>query len=218
MFSNRSPSGSFWSCPPAHLFSTKVAHASQALLEPISGAHACCSFHFSQFLRRFDPPDLSKMAGDKGRSAASAPPPSGLSSQSRWAAERNLERRLAPVCVAEAGALGIPEGLRAEEEEARRGMWRAGMAAGEGLPQMLRAVREQVQQAAARRPQVLFRDWDGGQDPPGPTLVWVGMGIAESALRSDFALAALGSSAAGAAGLPADRRRTPSKAWGLQLP
>ncbi|XP_026527131.1 pyridoxal phosphate homeostasis protein isoform X2 [Notechis scutatus] len=34
-------------------------------------------------------------------------------------------------------------------------MWRAGMAAGEGLPQMLRAVREQVQQAAARRPQTL---------------------------------------------------------------
>uniref|UniRef100_T1DLS6 Pyridoxal phosphate homeostasis protein n=1 Tax=Crotalus horridus TaxID=35024 RepID=T1DLS6_CROHD len=34
-------------------------------------------------------------------------------------------------------------------------MWRTGMAAGEGLPQMLRAVREQVQQAAARRPQTL---------------------------------------------------------------
>ncbi|ETE62334.1 Proline synthase co-transcribed bacterial-like protein [Ophiophagus hannah] len=34
-------------------------------------------------------------------------------------------------------------------------MWRAGMAAGEGLPQMLRAVREQVQQAVARRPQTL---------------------------------------------------------------
>ncbi|KAG8141366.1 hypothetical protein E2320_006994 [Naja naja] len=34
-------------------------------------------------------------------------------------------------------------------------MWRSGMAAGEGLPQMLRAVREQVQQAAARRPQTL---------------------------------------------------------------
>lgn len=89
-------------------------------------------------------------------------PPSGLSSQSRWPAEHNLERRLAPACVAEAGALGIPEGLTAEEEEARRGMWRAGMAAGEGLPQMLRAVREQVQQAAARRPQVLSRDWGGG--------------------------------------------------------
>uniref|UniRef100_A0ABM5EPV4 Pyridoxal phosphate homeostasis protein n=2 Tax=Pogona vitticeps TaxID=103695 RepID=A0ABM5EPV4_9SAUR len=34
-------------------------------------------------------------------------------------------------------------------------MWRAGMAAGEGLGPALRAVREQVQQAAARRPQSL---------------------------------------------------------------
>lgn len=33
-------------------------------------------------------------------------------------------------------------------------MWRAGMAAGEGLGPALRAVTEQVQQAAARRPQV----------------------------------------------------------------
>lgn len=112
--------------------------------------------------RYFAPPDLSKMAENEGRSAASAPPPSGLSSQSRWPAEHNLERRLAPACVAEGDALGIPEGLNAEEEEARRGMWRAGMAAGEGLQQMLRAVREQVQQAASRRPQVLSRDWGGG--------------------------------------------------------
>lgn len=33
-------------------------------------------------------------------------------------------------------------------------MWRAGMAAGDGLGPALRAVTEQVQQAAARRPQV----------------------------------------------------------------
>lgn len=34
------------------------------------------------------------------------------------------------------------------------GMWRAGMAAGDGVAAALRAVTEQVQQAAARRPQV----------------------------------------------------------------
>lgn len=143
----------------------------------------------SPFLRRFDPPDLSKMAEDEGRTTASAPPPSGLSFQSRRPAQRGLERRLAAAYVAEGGALGIPEGLRAEEEEAGRGMWRAGMAAGEGLPQMLRAVREQVQQAAARRPQVRSRDWGGGQEPPGPTLLWAGMGVAEP----DLALGASGS-------------------------
>ncbi|XP_072835187.2 pyridoxal phosphate homeostasis protein [Pogona vitticeps] len=50
---------------------------------------------------------------------------------------------------------GGGEGDRDGKRRARRGMWRAGMAAGEGLGPALRAVREQVQQAAARRPQSL---------------------------------------------------------------
>lgn len=48
-----------------------------------------------------------------------------------------------------------------------RGMWRAGMAAGDGLGPALRAVTEQVQQAAARRPQV--RGHRGGHGEHGGT-------------------------------------------------
>lgn len=49
----------------------------------------------------------------------------------------------------------------------RPGMWRAGMAAGEGLGPALRAVTERVQQAAARRPQVRGRGSGGKRPPPG---------------------------------------------------
>lgn len=49
----------------------------------------------------------------------------------------------------------------------RAGMWRAGMAAGDGLGPALRAVIEQVQQAAARRPQVRGARGATG-NPAGP--------------------------------------------------
>lgn len=53
-----------------------------------------------------------------------------------------------------AGRSGARVGVCGGRRRGRRGMWRAGMAAGEGLGPALRAVTEQVQQAAARRPQV----------------------------------------------------------------
>uniref|UniRef100_A0A8D2LJN2 Pyridoxal phosphate homeostasis protein n=2 Tax=Varanus komodoensis TaxID=61221 RepID=A0A8D2LJN2_VARKO len=79
-----------------------------------------------------------------------------------WRGGLGLQRRLAAcACVAEAGGRARGEGRGSEGKVGGGrsglvwGMWRAGMAAGEGLGPALRAVQEQVQQAAARRPQSL---------------------------------------------------------------